>query len=130
GLLDLEAGTEFVARSGGTYTGDISVPYEAYDATARNGSLEVPTKNAARDKFAAIHNTLSGLETSVTLQGTWDASAGTFPGSGAAQAGYSYIVSVGGTVDSVAFAIGDRIIAIVDNASTSTFANNWFKADY
>ena len=28
------------------------------------------------------------------------------------------------------FDVGDRIIAITDNASTSTFAGNWFKADY
>lgn len=33
---------------------DISVPDEAYDATAWNGSLEVPTKNALRDKLETI----------------------------------------------------------------------------
>jgi hypothetical protein len=26
--------------------------------------------------------------------------------------------------------VNDRIIAITDNASTTTFLNNWFKADY
>lgn len=40
--------------AGGTFTGDISVPDEAYDATAWNGSLEVPTKNAVRDKIEAL----------------------------------------------------------------------------
>jgi hypothetical protein len=40
--------------AGGTFTGDISVPDEAYDATAWNGSLEVPTKNAIRDKIETI----------------------------------------------------------------------------
>jgi hypothetical protein len=39
---------------GVTFTGDISVPDEAYDATAWNGSLEVPTKNAIRDKIEAL----------------------------------------------------------------------------
>jgi hypothetical protein len=33
---------------------DISVPDEAYDATAWNGSLEVPTKNAIRDKIESM----------------------------------------------------------------------------
>jgi hypothetical protein len=77
-----------------------------------------------------INTTLAQLDSAVILKGSWDASAGTFPGAGAAQAGWSYIVSVAGTVDSVAFAINDRIIAITDNASTGTFAANWFKADY
>jgi hypothetical protein len=39
------------------------------------------------------------------------------------------MVSVAGTVDGVDFKIGDRLISILDNASTSTYANNWFKDD-
>jgi len=39
---------------GVTFTGDIIVPDEAYDATGWNGSLEVPTKNAVRDKIEAM----------------------------------------------------------------------------
>lgn len=73
---------------------------------------------------------VADLDASVVLRGSWDASAGTFPGGGTAQAGSSYIVSVAGTVGGVAFGIGDRAIAITDNASTTVFASNWFKADY
>jgi hypothetical protein len=43
-----------IPEAGGTFTGDIIVPDEAYDATAWNASLEVPTKNAVRDKIEAI----------------------------------------------------------------------------
>lgn len=39
--------------SGGTFTGDISVPDEAYGA-GWNGSTEVPTKNAIYDKIEAL----------------------------------------------------------------------------
>lgn len=78
----------------------------------------------------AIETRVNALDAAVVLKGTWDASGGSFPGSGSAQAGESWIVSVGGIVDSVAFTVGDRIIAITDNASTSTYASNWFKADY
>lgn len=78
----------------------------------------------------ALETTVAALDQATILKGSWDASAGTFPGGGAAQAGWSYIVSVAGTVDSVSFAVNDRIIAILDNASTTTFASNWFKADY
>lgn len=78
----------------------------------------------------AVEARVNSLDAAVVLRGSWDASAGTFPGGGTAQAGDSYIVSVAGTVDAVAFSVGDRIIAIVDNASTATFAANWLKADY
>jgi hypothetical protein len=71
-----------------------------------------------------------GLDQAVILKGTWNANAGTFPGAGSAQAGWAYIVGTGGTVDGHTFDNGDRIIAITDNASTSTFAANWFKEDY
>lgn len=78
----------------------------------------------------AIETRVNDLDAAVVLRGVWDASAGTFPGGGTAQAGSSYIVSVGGTVNSVVFSVNDRIIAITDNASTTTYAANWHKADY
>jgi hypothetical protein len=43
-----------VNKAGDTMSGDLVVPDEAYDATAWNGSLEVPTKNAVRDKIEAV----------------------------------------------------------------------------
>jgi hypothetical protein len=78
----------------------------------------------------AIETRVNALDAAVVLKGSWDASAGTFPGGGTAQAGDSYIVSVAGTVDSIAFSVNDRIVAITDNASTSTYASNWLKLDY
>jgi hypothetical protein len=78
----------------------------------------------------AINTRVNELDAAVVLKGAWDASAGTFPGSGSAQAGWSYIVSVAGTVDGVAFSANDRIIAILDDASTTTYSANWLKLDY
>jgi len=43
-----------VPESWWTFTWDIIVPDEAYDATTWNGSLEVPTKNAIRDKIESM----------------------------------------------------------------------------
>lgn len=37
-----------------TFSADITVPDEAYDATNWNGSTEVPTKNAVRDKIESL----------------------------------------------------------------------------
>ena len=48
------ADARYVNVTGDTMTGDLVVPDEAYDATAWNGSLEVPTKNAVRDALEAI----------------------------------------------------------------------------
>lgn len=90
------------------------------------GKITATTVEGALAEHATL---LAALDQAVILKGTWDASGGSFPGSGSAQAGWSYIVSTGGTVNAVDFAVGDRVIAITDNASTSTYANNWFKAD-
>lgn len=87
------------------------------------------TVTAATD-LDSLRTKVAGLDSAIVLQGTWDASAGTFPGAGAAQAGNTWRVSAAGTVDGVAFNVGDRVMAIVDNASTTTFAANWFHEDY
>jgi hypothetical protein len=72
---------------------------------------------------------IAALANGMVYKGNWDASAGTFPGAGVAEIGWFYTVSVGGTVNGVVFAASDRLIAIVDNASTTTFASNWTKLD-
>lgn len=77
-----------------------------------------------------IETRVNDLDAAVVLKGTWAASGGTFPGSGIAQAGWSYLVTSDGTVDGIEFKDGDRIIAVTDNASTTTYAGNWYKADY
>ncbi|MEO7904866.1 MAG: hypothetical protein ABIR91_03680 [Candidatus Saccharimonadales bacterium] len=78
----------------------------------------------------SIESRVNDLDAAVVLKGAWSANAGTFPGAGAARAGWSYIVSVAGTVGGTGFAINDRVIAISDNASTTVYAGNWHKADY
>lgn len=72
---------------------------------------------------------IAALANGMVYKGNWDASAGTFPGGGAAQTGWFYTVSVGWTVDSVVFNVDDRLVAITDNASTTTYAWNWSKLD-
>lgn len=110
-------------------TDDITEGVNKFATAAEKTKLSNITITQAVD-LDAIETRVNELDASVILKGVWDASAGTFPGAGAAQAGWSYIVSVAGTVDGVAFALNDRIIAITDNASTTTFAANWHKADY
>jgi hypothetical protein len=44
--------------TGAAFTGAVTVPDAAYDASTWDGSTEVPTKNAVRDKFEAL---FSGL---------------------------------------------------------------------
>lgn len=61
-----------------TWTADQSVPDEAYDATAWNGSVELPTKNAIRDKFeslSAIDETFANANLTFTANRTHNASS-------------------------------------------------------
>jgi len=110
---------------------------EVNPATART-NLGLATAKTKTD-FLIITQTVdlddieirvNNLDAAVVLKGGWDASAGTFPGAGIAQAGFSYQVMVAGTVNGIDFSINDRIIALVDNASTAVYATNWLKADY
>lgn len=76
-----------------------------------------------------IRTRVNSLTTVVQLRGNWNPTSGVFPGAGVAQAGWAYIVTATGTVDGVTFDPGDRIIALTDNASTTTYAGNWLKED-
>ena len=66
--------------------------------------------------------------------GAFDAASGSFPSSreqgGAVQNGDYFEVPDGlaGTVDGTAFLVRQRIRALVDNPSTTTFSGNWFVA--
>lgn len=113
---------------------EIKAAYEAEADTnaltdARAAKIDHLTVTQAVD-LDAMETRLNELDASVVLMGTFDASAGSFPGGGTAQAGESWIVSVSGTIDGVELTENDRVVAITDNASTSTYASNWHHMDY
>ena len=72
---------------------------------------------------------IAALANGMVYKGDWNAGSGSFPGGGAAQTGWFYYVSGAGTVNGISFAVGDNIVATTDNASASTYANNWSKHD-
>lgn len=106
----------------------IGTNVQAYSAALAAVATHVSVTQAV--DLDAIETRVNALDAAVVLSGTWDASVGTFPGGGTAQAGQSYIVSTGGTVGGQVFVANDRIVAITDNASTTTYASNWHKLDY
>jgi hypothetical protein len=65
--------------SGGTLTGALHVPDDAYDATGWNGSTEVPTKNALRDKIEGI---IAGVPSAYTDEMARDAVMAMISGTG------------------------------------------------
>lgn len=136
-LLDVSAGNALKYAEAGDFKPTDAETKTAYENNADTNAYTDSEKTKVGHlsvtqavDLDAIETRVNELDASVVLMGTWDASVGTFPGSGSAQAGESWIVSTGGTVDGVEFVANDRLIAIVDNASTSVYANNWHKADY
>jgi hypothetical protein len=87
----------------------------------------IPTAAAVKAYVDANTGSLGNLE------GAWDASAGSFPVGSTPSAGTKkgdyWYVSVAGTVDGIAFNVGDVLGAKVDNASTTTYAANWFSLE-
>jgi len=91
-----------------------------------------PTNNVARlsdlnADLAALWAKADAIATGNQAAGNWDASSGAFP-SGSSD-GTFYVVDTAGTVDGQAFAVGDLIWPLMDNASTSTFDGNWARGD-
>lgn len=76
----------------------------------------------------ALFDQIGAIATGLEPAGNWDASSGAFP-SGSTKGSY-YVVSTAGTVDGQAFAVGDWLVPLVDAASTTNYAGQWFRADY
>lgn len=123
-IAQLEASPGTANLSVGSKT---STTLDIESSTGTNATVPAATTSEAGLLTAADKTKIDGLNQAIILQGAWDASAGTFPAS--SEAGYAYIVSVAGTVDSIDFNVGDRLLSILDAASTTTYANNWFKDD-
>ena len=117
-------------KAGGAMTGPITTnsTFDGRDVATDGAKLDNITVSQAVD-LDQMEIDIAALANGMVYKGDWDASAGSFPGSGSAQVGWFYYVSVAGTVGGVSFSVGDNIVAIADNASTSTYASNWSKHD-
>lgn len=87
---------------------DVTVPDEAYDATAWNGSFEVPTKNAIRDKIESL-TTGSGITRSVIV------TSGNVTAGSATGTDYVYFVSGAHTVSLPAATSNTNLYTIKNN---------------
>ena len=112
--------------------------YAALDGPAFTGVPTAPTAASGTDTTqiattafvqAALDLLAASVAGGMSFKGNWDASSGSFPGGGAAQTGWYYIVSVAGTVDGVDFDVNDAIIAKADDAAVGTYTGNWVKRD-
>lgn len=126
--LDLKLDIAEVGVSVQPYSAVLSGTTASF-TTAQETKLGHITVTASVD-LDDLKSRVNDLDAAVVLKGAWSAAGSTFPGAGAAQAGWSYIVSTAGTVGGIDFNVNDRILALTDNASTSTYANNWLKLDY
>lgn len=124
-----EADIDTLAELNAILTDATLLNFDEVATAAQGAKVDLLTVTAPTD-LDSIRSRVVDLDAAVILRGEWDASAGTFPGGGTAQAGDTWIVTTLGTVDGVDFFLNDRVLAIVDNASSSTYANNWVKLDY
>tara|TARA_R110002096_G_scaffold50015_7_gene131774 strand:- start:2610 stop:3659 length:1050 start_codon:yes stop_codon:yes gene_type:complete len=84
--------------------------------------------NVALTNVNAVKGLVDNAVASVyKAKGSWDASLNLFPAN--TKEGYIYRVSTVGIVDGVSFDIGDHLLSIADNASTTVYAGNWNKID-
>lgn len=100
-----------------------SVAFEVGDKIV--ALIDSPSTSTVTNNWLVVPTVASG---GINLVGTWDASAGTFPVT--SDAGDLFVVTTGGTVDGVSFTANDRLLALVDNPSTTTYSNNWLKMLY
>jgi len=115
-------------KAGGAMTGAITTnsTFDGRDVATDGTKLDLVSVTQAVD-LDQMETDIAALANGMVYKGDWDASSGSFPSG--AQTGWFYYVSVAGTVNSVAFHVGDNIVATTDNASTSVYANNWSKHD-
>lgn len=126
-----------VVQSGDTYLAEYDVQFNGLlnvtgningrDLAADGTKLDLVTVTQAVD-LDALETRVDALNAAVVLKGTHDASTNLFPVS--TVAGESWIVSVTGTINGIVFDLNDRIVALVDGASTTIYAANWHKLDY
>ena len=111
---------------------------QAYSSVLENTTASFLTADETKLDYITVTQAVSldqmetdiaALENGMVYKGDWNAGSGSFPGGGSAQTGWFYYVSGAGTVNGIAFAVGDNIVATTDNASTSTYASNWSKHD-
>ena len=111
---------------------------QAYSSVLQNTTASFLTADETKLDYITVTQAVSldqmetdiaALENGMVYKGDWNAGSGSFPGGGSAQTGWFYYVSGAGTVNSISFAVGDNIVATTDNASASTYANNWSKHD-
>jgi len=108
------------ASAGFTFSDDVSVPDEAYDATGWDASLEVPTKNAIRDK---IEDILDGVTFTGDIVVPAEAYGVGWNGSNEAPTKndvYDKIESIA-LDDSLCIAASDEVTAITTGTSKVTF---------
>lgn len=117
---------------------DLKVLGNTSGATANVSLVSVITDlaNASSTTLATSSSVKSYIDSAVgglgNLEGAWSAAGGTFPVGSTPSAGTKkgdyWYVSVAGTVDGVAFNVGDVIIAKIDSAST-TLASDWIQLE-
>lgn len=136
--LDASVNASLDLADSALQSSDIGTTVQAYSSILANTTASFTTTQETKLGHITVtqavdldqmETDIAALANGMVYKGSWDASAWTFPWAWVAQTGWFYTVSTGWTVDSITFVTDDRLIAIIDNASATTYAGNWTKVD-
>lgn len=86
-----------------------------------------PDKARIRALLTYYEQVMEALKVNGTFQGPYNASVGVFPDGGTAQKGEFWLVRTPGVIAGISFAVGDSILALVNNASATIYTDNWLR---
>jgi hypothetical protein len=115
-------GLKLIGNTSGSTANAAEVDIITSTALSGAANTNIPTTLAVK---TYVDSLVAGIG---NLEGGWDASTGSFPSASPTKKGDYWFVTVAGTVGGVNFAVGDVIIAKIDNASTSSAAD-WIQLE-
>ena len=138
GRLSSDVAFKLLQASNSLQPSDIGVTVQSYSSVLENTTASFTTVDETKlDNITStvpvnlddLQFELFSLTNALVYKGDWDASTGVFPSGGTAAVGWFYYVSTAGVVDGISFDVGDNLVSLVNNPSTTIFDDNWSKHD-
>ena len=128
GSATINGGSEYEIMSIEVDPSDSDAEYKDVQLYLAKNDEEFQAARIAQEFEHILKRDAKFYKTTTDTPTSFDASLGVFPDGGTAQAGDWYESSAEGTIDGVTIKANDRIVAVVNNASTSDWSD-WDRID-